>query len=163
MTALRVAPARVTLRIHLNRLEEWPEAAGLDARLRRAVEEAVATAGARVSGEVSVTLLPDEEMRSVNRRFTGQDRATDVLAFDLGRGDRLLGDIYVAPGVARRSAVELELSAEEELLRLVIHGALHLLGHDHPAGQERYASPMFDLQEAVLRRVRAPGDGPPGD
>jgi probable rRNA maturation factor len=47
------------------------------------------------------------------------------------------------------------VSLEEELLRVAIHGALHLLGHDHPEGPERIESPMFQKQEALLTQVLA--------
>jgi probable rRNA maturation factor len=61
--------------------------------------------------------------------------------------------VYVAPEVAARTAAELGISEEEELVRLVVHGILHLLGHDHPEGDDRYASPMFRLQEELVGRL----------
>ncbi|MGH7539915.1 MAG: rRNA maturation RNase YbeY, partial [Gemmatimonadota bacterium] len=117
--------------------------------------------------ELSVTLLPASEMRALNLAYHGIDAPTDVLAFDLGevpggagtatpeaRGSRvrrsLLGDLYVCPDQARRSAVEEGVAWEVELLRLVIHGTLHLLGHEHPEDEGRYESEMFRLQERLL-------------
>lgn len=144
----------VSTRIHLNRLEEWPQAKRLRGRLRRAVMETLAASGMPPEGELCVTLLPEEEIRLLNRKYAGRDAVTDVLAFDLSSEGELLGDIYVAPDVARRSAAERGLDASDELLRLVIHGVLHLVGYDHPEGEERYGSPMFELQEELLRRVR---------
>ena len=92
-------------------------------------------------------------MRDLNLRYLGRSGSTDVLAFDLGDEGVLTGDLYVAPEVAARTAAELGISEEEELVRLVVHGILHLLGHDHPDGDDRYASPMFKLQEELVGRL----------
>lgn len=140
------------LRLHLNRLEAWEFAAGLEPVLRRAATETLRAAGAPAEGEISVTLLPLDEMRDLHRRYRGEDRPTDVLAFDLG-GGALLGDVYVAPDVAASNAAEHGVPPEQELVRLVVHGVLHLLGHEHPEGEERYGSPMFRLQEEVVARL----------
>lgn len=140
------------LRLHLNRLEAWELAAGLEPVLRRSVAETLRAAEAPAEGEISVTLLPLDEMRELHRRYRGEDRPTDVLAFDLG-GEALLGDVYVAPEAAASNAAEHGVRPEEELARLVVHGVLHLLGHEHPEGEERYGSPMFRLQEEVVARL----------
>lgn len=140
------------LDLHLNRLDEWDDAAGLEPTLRRAVRETLAAAGAPEDGELSVTFLASDEMRELSRRYLGEDAATDVLAFDLGEG-ALLGDVYVAPEVAAVGAASHGASPREELARLVVHGLLHLLGHDHPDGEERYESEMFRLQEEVVGRL----------
>lgn len=104
--------------------------------------------------ELSVTFLTAEAMRALNRDYHGVDDLTDVLAFGLGE-EPLVGDIYISPDAAEASARELGLDPDEEILRLVIHGILHLLGHDHPEGEARYASPMFELQERLLARLLA--------
>lgn len=143
----------MSLRLHLNRVDAWEATAGSEPTLRRAVDETLAAAGVPAHGEISVTCVSEREIRELQLRYLGVDRPTDVLAFDLGEGDRLLGDLYVAPEVAGRNAAEHDVSPEQEVLRLVVHGVLHLLGHDHPEGVERYASEMFCLQEQVVRRV----------
>lgn len=104
--------------------------------------------------EVSVTLLGDEAIRDLNHRYLGKDRPTDVLAFSLG-DETVLGDVYLGVDQARRQAEELGIPWEEELVRLAVHGALHVLGHDHPEGEERTASPMYARQEALVRRILA--------
>ncbi len=55
---------------------------------------------------------------------------------------------------ARRQAAELGVPLDEELVRLAVHGTLHVLGHDHPEGPGREESPMFALQEALVRAIR---------
>lgn len=126
-----------------------------EAELKAAARAALRTGdGADESAELSVTFLPAASMRALNRDYHGVDGVTDVLAFGLGE-DPLVGDIYISPDAAEASARELGLDPAEEILRLVIHGILHLLGHDHPEGEARYASPMFELQERLLARLLA--------
>lgn len=120
--------------------------------------------------ELSLTLLPDGPMRELNRRWLDHDWVADVIAFGLdGPGRTLVGDIYVGVSQAARQARENGVATEEELLRLVVHGTLHLLGHDHPeAVAETGGSELFRRQEALVRRVLAteastPGRGPGRD
>ena len=104
--------------------------------------------------EISLTLLDDDGITELNRQYLSRDRPTDVIAFTLGGGDTVLGDIYVGLDQARRQADDLGLSLDEELVRLAVHGTLHVLGHDHPEGPERTESPMFALQEELVRQLR---------
>lgn len=103
--------------------------------------------------EISLTLLGDDGIRHLNRRYLGRDRPTDVLAFSLGGDGAPIGDVYVGVAQARRQARELGVPAKEELVRLAVHGTLHVLGHDHPEGPERADSPMFALQERLVASV----------
>jgi probable rRNA maturation factor len=92
-------------------------------------------------------------MRALNRRALGHDRSTDVIAFRLEHDGLLAGDIYVCPTVARRAARSLGIPEGEELLRLVVHGTLHVLGHDHPASARRVLAPMWRRQERYVRQL----------
>lgn len=105
--------------------------------------------------ELSLTLLDDAEIRALNRDYLGHDRPTDVIAFALGGPEDLVGDVYLGVDQARRQAAEHGVALEDELARLAIHGTLHVLGHDHPAGEERWDSPMFARQEQILRTFLA--------
>ena len=123
--------------------------------LRCAVERVLR--GAADQAEVSLTLVSDEEITSLNREYLGKDRPTDVIAFNLGDEHVPLGDVYVCVSQAERQAVELNVSVKEELTRLAIHGTLHVMGEDHPEGLDRLESPMFVLQERLLSEVLAGG------
>jgi len=122
------------------------------------VEEAVRrarSAEGRADVEMSIALLGDADMRAMNRRYLGKDQPTDVLAFTLGGERDTVGDVYIGVEQATRQADALGVPLAEELARLAIHGALHVLGHDHPDGQEREQSPMFRLQERLLGELLA--------
>lgn len=127
--------------------------AALMHRAVRAVLEDHGVAGA----ELSLTFLDDGEIRALNREHLDHDWATDVLAFALWEeGEPILGDVYIGVEQAARQAVALGVPVREELVRLVIHGTLHVLGHDHPEEAEaRDASPMYRLQERLVREVLA--------
>jgi probable rRNA maturation factor len=102
-------------------------------------------------GEISVALLEDQAIRDLNREYLGRDRPTDVIAFALHEGAQpVLGDIYVGFDQAVRQADEMSVPLNEELARLAIHGALHVLGHDHPESDARFDSEMFLVQDRLL-------------
>jgi len=123
--------------------------------IRRAVR-LVLTSQGRGDVDVSVAFLDDEDMRRLNREYLGKDRTTDVIAFTLPDEDGpTLGDVYLGWEQAERQAGDLGVTLHEELARLAIHGALHVLGHDHPEGPEREQSDMFVLQERLLSRLLA--------
>lgn len=103
---------------------------------------------------ISVTFLSSQRMRALNRRTFGVDRATDVIAFALPHPGRTVGDVYVCPPIARRAARQLGVPEPEELMRLVVHGTLHVLGYDHPRGHERNVSLMWRLQERYVGTMR---------
>jgi probable rRNA maturation factor len=106
----------------------------------------------RRDAEVSIAFIGPVRMRRLNGAWKGQDRPTDVLAFALpGPGGRLHGDIYICRAIALREARGRGLPARQELLRLVVHGTMHVLGYGHPEDATRTASPMWRKQERYLR------------
>jgi probable rRNA maturation factor len=115
-------------------------------------------AGERVgAADLTVTQVSSQRMRALNRRAFGRDRATDVIAFGMRHQGRLIGDVYICPAVAARSAVRFGVALREELVRLVVHGTLHALGHDHPGTEARVHSAMWRRQERYVRAVLGRG------
>ncbi len=110
---------------------------------------------------VEFTLLDAPAMRHLNRRTTGRRGLTDVIAFALPQPDgTLLGDIYICPAAAVRWVNGGQGEGgrvREELMRLAVHGTLHVLGYDHPAGPGRTRCAMWRRQERYVRRVVAGG------
>lgn len=108
-----------------------------------------APAGSRVE----ITLLSAAAMRRLNRRATGRRGLTDVIAYALPQPDgRLVGDVYICPAAAARMASD-GVGVREELIRLAVHGTLHVLGYDHPESARRTRSSMWRLQERYVRRL----------
>lgn len=138
--------------LHFNRLEEWPGLEEREPTLIRAALAAFASQG-DFDGEVSYTFLSASEIRILNRDYLERDRSTDVIAFELGEGSTLLGDVYISPEVAAANAAEHGEFEQNEILRLVVHGSLHVAGLDHPEGPGRETAPMFILQEELLRSI----------
>lgn len=104
--------------------------------------------------EVSLALLDDDGISRINEESLSHQGPTDVISFPLGHpGLPLLGDIYVGVDQARRQADEFGVTFEEELVRLVVHGVLHILGWLHSESDDRAASPMYVRQEEIVRRV----------
>ena len=100
--------------------------------------------------EVSITFDGDDRLRTLNREYLGRDRPTDVIAFDLSRGDNsLIGDIYISIDRAKEQASAYGVPLEEELLRLELHGILHLIGYDHDGDRGN----LWDVQESWLKRL----------
>jgi len=104
------------------------------ARLLREIE--------RAGAELSIALVDDAEIADLNSRYRGRQGPTDVLSFSLEEGphaDRrgsLLGDVVVSLETAATQARRGRRSLDDEVLRLLIHGTLHLVGHDHEGEEE---------------------------
>ncbi|GAH27042.1 unnamed protein product [marine sediment metagenome] len=95
--------------------------------------------------EISVLFIDDKFIRSLNNKYRGIDKPTDVLSFSLQEGaikspevesDQLLGDIIISVETAQRQADNLNHSIEKELTVLLTHGLLHLTGYDHEKGKD---------------------------
>jgi probable rRNA maturation factor len=107
---------------------------------------------------VSVTFLDRRAIAALNRRHLRHAGPTDVISFGFtrtGANDPVIGDVYISPEVARDNARERRISVRVEIARLVIHGVLHVLGHEHPVDEEREGSPMWRRQETLVRRLAA--------
>lgn len=104
---------------------------------------------------VSVTLVSPSAMARLNRRHLGHPGATDVISFGFTPTPQagVVGDVYICPDVARANARAARCGVREELLRLVVHGMLHVLGWDHPEDGARETSPMWRRQEVLLAGI----------
>ncbi len=109
------------------------------------------------NGEFNVILVSEEKIQTLNKKYRGIDRITDVISFALEDDTtikldkyRMLGDIYICLNKAKSQAIEYNHSFKRELSFLAVHGLLHLLGYDHMTKDEEKI--MFDKQEEVLSR-----------
>jgi probable rRNA maturation factor len=114
--------------------------------------DAVDCAGA----ELSVLITGDDEIRVLNRDFRGKDKPTDVLSFaalEAGGPARVLGDLVISVETAARQAPRYGNDLPAEIDRLLVHGVLHLLGHDHVHGGLQ-ARRMKREEARVLRALK---------
>ena len=149
-------PEGVEILVQVDAPEDWPARAGLEEVARRAAGAAWREGGGG-PGRVSITLSDDDAVRDLNRRWRGRDAPTNVLSFPAppmpappGEAP-FLGDLVLAGGVVAREAREAGVPLGEHLAWLVIHGILHLLGHDHLREEERRR--MEELECRALRRL----------
>jgi probable rRNA maturation factor len=130
----------------------------LDLRRLRARAQKILGATGHGRSELSLSLVDDEEIEALNAGYRGIERPTDVLSFSLLEGEgsehrgKLLGDVVIGIETAARQARARHRALEEEVTRLLIHGVLHLLGHDHEEDEE--ARRMRSEERRLWRVVR---------
>lgn len=135
--------------------EDWSALDDIDALCQRAFDNAAKFAPAQ--GTVSLLLTDDGALQQLNRDFRGKDKPTDVLSFPALPMDRpLLGDIAVAYGVATRNAALQAKSLGDHLTHLLIHGYLHLLGHDHETPAEAAVMEGIEIEALASLGIANP-------
>lgn len=151
--------------VALRREAPWPDhdwqvtaARAVSAALTASPQAALASSAATV--EVAVLMTSDAEVRTLNRQYRGQDKPTNVLSFPMVQpdlietlantddGEILLGDIVLAHGVCTAEAAERKVSLADHGAHLIVHGMLHLLGHDHMTDAD--AEAMEAIERAAM-------------
>lgn len=108
----------------------------------------------RRDAAIDITCFGPRRMRQLNAEYKHHDRPTDVISFTLPQPDgSLAGDICVCPYMAAREARSRGVGVRTEILRLVVHGTLHILGYDHPEGEGRTESEMWHRQERYVKAL----------
>ena len=114
--------------------------------------------GCSSESELSILLVDDDEIQCLNREYLCRDRPTNVLAFAMREGEdqhlnpALLGDVVVSTETAKREALQRDVTFEEEMALLLVHGILHLLGYDHE-NDPAAAAKMEAKEEEVLTHL----------
>lgn len=105
--------------------------------------------------EIDVTIVCDKTMKSLNRKYRGKNKPTDVLSFSQADmfvdGRKILGDIIIAKETTKKQAKTAGKTIHAEFAMLAVHGLLHLLGYDHEKKKEEVV--MFGLQNKILDHV----------
>lgn len=111
---------------------------------------------------ISVAFVRNARIARMNREYLGHRGATDVITFEFadvlgakpgGARPVIVGDIYIAPGVARANVRDSGVGVREELIRLVVHGTLHVLGYMHDEGADRMVGEMWRRQEEIVAAI----------
>jgi len=133
----------------------WPAEA--EARAETVLARAFALSGAEASGpaELSVLLTDDAGQRALNGQWRGKDTSTNVLSFPqvepFAPLHGLIGDISLAYETLAREAAEMDKDFEDHFAHLLVHGLLHIIGHDHE--QEAEAAHMEGLETRILAKL----------
>ncbi|MHB8778182.1 MAG: rRNA maturation RNase YbeY [Anaerolineales bacterium] len=119
-------------------------------------DSASTSTGLSANADITIILTDDAQLQELNRDYLGVDAPTDVLSFpasesDPETGETYLGDILISIPRATQQAQAAGHPVEAEVQLLVVHGVLHLLGHDHAEAEEKYR--MWAEQEKVLERL----------
>ena len=130
-------------------------------RIKSLADFSLRSLGIHTESELSISLVDMEEMSSLHMRWLDESGPTDVLSFPMDElkpnsssdGPGILGDIVLCPEYAKKQAVEIGHSLQDELEVLVVHGVLHLLGFDHRENDEK--TMMFSRQDEILREWRS--------
>lgn len=112
--------------------------------------------GLTANTDLTVVIADDTRLQQLNRDFLGNDKPTDVLSFPAGHVDpdtkrNYLGDVIISFPAASRQAGEAGHTVSSEIYLLVVHGILHLLGHDHMQPEEK--SKMWLAQDEILETL----------
>src|SRR3990167_7182921 len=146
------------MQLELSGIDEYISAQALE----RLFTVAAAHVGMDTDFLLAVSLVDDAESRRLNKQYRGKDTPTDVLSFGYedgkqrpqpGEKTRYLGDVVIAEGVARVQAREQEHPFADELYFLLVHGFLHLLGHDPERALD--AQKMSALHERIIQTFYA--------
>jgi probable rRNA maturation factor len=125
-------------------------------RLAGAAQLTLKSQGADENTALSIVITGNEEIRELNRDYRDVDAPTDVLSFeshekDPETGEVYLGDIIISYERALENLAEHGTTIDEELILLVVHGVLHLLGFDH--GEDEEKTRMWKVQEDILQHM----------
>ncbi len=135
-----------------------------DVRVGLAIARVTAVARATLAREkvrdamLSITFVSNAAIARMNSRYLDHNGPTDVISFGFAGSRKkspVVGDIYIAPAIARANALENGVPIREELARLVVHGTLHVLGYEHPDADARVSSAMWKRQERILAHALA--------
>ena len=108
--------------------------------------------------EISIVIMDDPEIRELNSNFRGMDKPTNVLSFPMQEGEfsnitpGLLGDVVISLTTATKEAAQANISIDERMSQLLIHGILHLLGFDHEV-DDNEAGRMEEKSLELLRII----------
>jgi probable rRNA maturation factor len=107
--------------------------------------------------QLSILLTADREVARLNKTYRKKAGPTDVLSFAMSEGEpapsKILGDVVISVERAEKQAIEIGVSLAEEVLRLLIHGVLHLCGYEHEGVSKRKAAQMRKKEDELYDAV----------
>jgi len=146
--------------IEINNLVKGCRLSCVDKKFFSTVAKKVLMGENRETETVSLAFVGKSEIKNLNKKFRKKNKATDVLSFDL-KGpfgvvkckDNFLGEIIICPNVVAENAKKDKISAKREMLKVFVHGILHLCGYDHEMSDKK-AEEMEKKQEKYLSKIK---------
>lgn len=136
------------------------------ALLEQALAATEREAHTRRDGKLSLVVTDEVVSRSLNKRFAGNDYATDVLSFDyfedavsIPTKDDVVGEIVICLPIAQNQAAEYGVELADEIIMLFVHGTLHILGHDHHEDEAGFQALQDGIMNKLKRKSRNIFDG----
>lgn len=120
------------------------------ARLQEVLDACAKGLKLKKEAVVSIAFVSPGQMKKLNNQWRGKNYVTDVLSFELGEGI-MKGEIILSYEKAQKQAREMGHSTRDELWFLIVHGVLHVWGHDHETPKD--AKKMFPLQTRILNEL----------
>lgn len=131
------------------------EMPSVDENLMRRWIEAVARDFGKSVGDISYIFCDDSKILEVNRQYLQHDYYTDIITFDYGKPHRISGDMFISLDTVRSNAEGLGCQYEQELMRVIIHGVLHLCGvNDKGVGERAIMESCENKALAVLSEMK---------
>jgi probable rRNA maturation factor len=120
-------------------------------KIKKLVVKVISEEG-KISGDLNFILTNDETLRDMNRRYLKHNYFTDVISFGWGDGNVVEGEIYISADKVKNNAQNYKVSYKNEMIRVIIHGTLHLCGYDDKSAVEKRE--MRRMEDVWLERFK---------
>jgi probable rRNA maturation factor len=105
-------------------------------KTERVIEKVIRKEG-RISGDLNFIFTDDETLHKINIQFLNHHYFTDVITFNYNDGDLINGEVYISIDMVKQNSINYNVSFKNEILRVMMHGILHLFGYEDKSGKER--------------------------
>ncbi len=139
----------MSIRFYFDEVNERLEKPG---NVKRLIEKVIRNED-RIPGDLSFVFTGDKYLVEINNEFLKRDYLTDVIAFDYSKGNELNGEIYISIETVKRNSINYGVSLKEEIVRVMIHGVLHMCGYDDKTKGEKER--MTEMENNWLEKLKS--------